>query len=66
MQQESTANAAEIGANPDDMSAGTPLADRSPTSDRAAAHGMFAPQLLKPRLRRPSASCRRASSCATR
>ncbi|ALD89584.1 potassium-transporting ATPase subunit B [Cupriavidus gilardii CR3] len=50
MQQESTANAAEIGGNPDDMSAGTPLADRSPTSDRAAAHGMFAPQLLKPAL----------------
>ncbi|WP_370646871.1 potassium-transporting ATPase subunit KdpB [Cupriavidus sp. UGS-1] len=50
MQQESTANAAEIGGNPDDMSAATPLADRSPTSDRAAAHGMFAPQLLKPAL----------------
>lgn len=48
MQQESTANAAEIGGNPGEVSAGTPVADRQPThSDRTPARGMFAPQLLK-------------------
>ncbi|KAA0178734.1 potassium-transporting ATPase subunit KdpB [Cupriavidus gilardii] len=51
MQQESTANAAEIGGNPGEVSAGTPMADRQPTrSERATARGMFAPQLLKPAL----------------
>ncbi len=51
MQQDSTANPAEIGGNPGEASAGTPVADRQPTvSDRAAARGMFAPQLLKPAL----------------
>ncbi|KAA6117489.1 potassium-transporting ATPase subunit KdpB [Cupriavidus cauae] len=51
MQQESTANAAEIGGNPGEVSAGTPVTDRQPAlSDRAPARGMFAPQLLKPAL----------------